>query len=67
MHIDQEKSVVTLANATALATTIMLNVAGTEVGSTINGTPVGRQLFDQFFISHITNRLPQLRPTADVH
>ena len=64
MHTNEEKTTVTLANAAALASAIMIKVAGSEVSATLSGTVVSRQTFDRFFMSLVTSRMTQLHPNA---
>lgn len=62
-----ETSIVTLSNACALASAIMQQVSGNEVGESVGGTVAGRQTFDNFFISHMTRQLSEMRPTSEVN
>jgi hypothetical protein len=57
-----EQTVVVLSNAIALTSAVMVEVAGTEIGETVNGSFAGRDLFDQFFTSHMARRLPEFAP-----
>lgn len=42
MHIQSKQTVLTIANATALATAIVHDISGNEVANTLNGVTVNK-------------------------
>jgi hypothetical protein len=57
MLIQSEQTVVTLANAITLSTAIIIQVSGTEVADTLNGSVISRATMDQLVASRLAKNV----------
>ena len=53
MLIQSKSTVLAIANATALASGVVLELSGTEVASTLNGSPLSRQALNSLIGSRV--------------